>query len=150
MRHPFYPGDRVEVPDDAYFTFGGERLPVQERLRGTGTVLIGTPDEDGDILVRCEAGTDRVNPDCLTLIERGGVRTRPHDEEDMVNHPSHYTAYPGVEVIELTEHMSFCRGNAVKYIARAGLKSKDTEMQDLRKALWYIEREIARLEALDG
>lgn len=64
---------------------------------------------------------------------------------DPVNHPSHYTAYRGVEVIELTEQMNFNRGNAVKYIARAGLKSKDTELQDLEKALWYIKREIERL-----
>lgn len=64
---------------------------------------------------------------------------------DSVNHPAHYAAYP-VEVIELTEHMNFCRGNAVKYIARAGLKNPDTELEDLRKAQWYIEREIARLE----
>lgn len=65
--------------------------------------------------------------------------------EDVVNHPAHYTAYP-VEVIELTEHMNYCRGNVVKYVARAGLKSPDTELEDLRKAQWYIEREIARLE----
>ena len=64
---------------------------------------------------------------------------------DVVNHPAHYTAYP-VEVIELTEHMNYCRGNIVKYVARAGLKSPDTELEDLRKAQWYIEREIARLE----
>ena len=64
---------------------------------------------------------------------------------DSVNHPSHYTAYPGVEVIELTEHMNFCRGNAVKYIARAGLKNPETEVEDLRKAVWYIEREIERI-----
>lgn len=62
-----------------------------------------------------------------------------------MNHPSHYTAYKGVEVIELTEQMNFNRGNAVKYIARAGLKNPDTEVEDLRKALWYIEREIARI-----
>ena len=67
------------------------------------------------------------------------------ETQDVVNHPAHYTAYP-VEVIELVEHMNFCRGNAVKYIARAGLKSPDTELEDLRKAQWYIEREIARLE----
>ena len=63
---------------------------------------------------------------------------------DPVNSPSHYTAYP-VEVIELTEHLNFCRGNAVKYIARAGLKSPDTDVQDLEKARWYITREIERL-----
>ena len=68
----------------------------------------------------------------------------PNDE---VNHPAHYTAYEGVEVIQLTEQMNFNRGNAVKYIARAGLKSYDTEIQDLKKALWYIQREINRMEA---
>ena len=66
-----------------------------------------------------------------------------HDE---VNHPAHYTAYEGFEVIQLTEQMNFNRGNAVKYIARAGLKSYDTEILDLKKALWYIQREINRLE----
>ena len=68
----------------------------------------------------------------------------PNDE---VNHPVHYTAYVGVEVIQLTEQMNFNRGNAVKYIARAGLKSYETEIQDLKKALWYIQREINRMEA---
>lgn len=66
-------------------------------------------------------------------------------DADPVNHPAHYTAYP-VEVIELTEHLNFCRGNAVKYIARAGLKSKDTEIEDLQKAAWYLDREIERLK----
>ena len=73
-----------------------------------------------------------------------------HDE---VNHPAHYTAYEGIEVIQLTEQMNFNRGNAVKYIARAGLKSYDTEIQDLEKAAWYIQREIERVfnkRARDG
>jgi hypothetical protein len=64
---------------------------------------------------------------------------------DPVNHPSHYTAYNGLEIIDLTEQMNFCRGNAVKYLARAGLKSKETEVEDLKKALWYVQREIERL-----
>jgi len=72
----------------------------------------------------------------------------PHSNtrsNDAVNHPSHYTAYAGIEVIQLTEQMNFCRGNAVKYIARAGLKDPDKEIQDLEKARWYIDREIERL-----
>ena len=70
---------------------------------------------------------------------------------DTVNHPSHYTAYPGIEVIQLTEHMNFCRGNAVKYVARAGLKDKSKEVEDLEKAVWYLNREIQRLkETPDG
>lgn len=64
---------------------------------------------------------------------------------DPVNHPSHYTAF-GAEVIEITEHLGFCRGNAVKYIARAGRKDPELEVQDLEKARWYIDREITRLK----
>jgi len=67
-------------------------------------------------------------------------------DDDPVNHPSHYTAYPGVEVIQLTRHMSFNRGNAVKYTARAGLKDKNTEIQDLEKAVWYLQDEIKLLK----
>ena len=62
---------------------------------------------------------------------------------DPVNHPRHYTEHPsGVECIQITEHMNFCLGNAVKYIWRAGLKHDTVE--DLQKARWYLDREIAR------
>lgn len=67
------------------------------------------------------------------------------NESDPVEHPAHYTQYP-VEVIELTRHMNFCRGNAVKYIARAGHKDKSKELEDLKKARWYIDDEIKQLE----
>ena len=64
---------------------------------------------------------------------------------DEVNHPSHYTAHPsGVECIQITEHMGFNLGNAIKYVWRADLK--DNAVQDLQKAAWYIEREIKRRE----
>lgn len=65
---------------------------------------------------------------------------------DAVNHPSHYTQYP-VEVIELTRHMTFNRGNAVKYVARAGFKGgPEKELEDIDKAIWYLndERELVR------
>lgn len=66
---------------------------------------------------------------------------------DNVNHPKHYNAHPsGVECITVVEHMNFCLGNAVKYIWRADEKQNDLE--DLRKAQWYIAREIARREKL--
>ena len=42
--------------------------------------------------------------------------------------------------------MNFNRGNAIKYIARAGLKHKDKEVEDLQKAIWYIKREIQRIQ----
>lgn len=64
---------------------------------------------------------------------------------DPVNHPSHYTSF-GAEVIEITEHLSFCAGNAVKYLARAGLKDPGKHVEDLEKAAWYVQREIQRIE----
>lgn len=68
--------------------------------------------------------------------------------KDAVNNPSHYTSHPsGVECIEITEHMNFNLGNAIKYVWRSGLKKGgcDKEIEDLRKARWYIAREIERL-----
>ncbi len=65
--------------------------------------------------------------------------------EDMVNHPPHYKAHPsGVECIQITEHMNFNLGNAIKYIWRADLKGNAVE--DLKKAQFYLDREIARIE----
>ena len=70
---------------------------------------------------------------------------------DAVNHPSHYTGHPsGVECIQVTEHLNFCIGNAIKYLWRAGLKDGNSDIQDLKKAAWYIEREIARLGGDDA
>lgn len=63
---------------------------------------------------------------------------------DMVNHPPHYTSHPsGVECIQITEHMNFCVGNALKYLWRAGLKAD--ALEDLKKAEFYVRREIERL-----
>ena len=62
---------------------------------------------------------------------------------DNVNHPKHYTSHPsGVECITVTEHMTFNIGNAVKYLWRADLKGG---AEDLKKAAWYVNREIERL-----
>lgn len=66
--------------------------------------------------------------------------------DEKINHPKHYNMYKGVEIIDLVEQMNFNKGNAVKYITRAGIKDSDTELQDLSKAVWYLEREIQRLK----
>jgi len=67
-----------------------------------------------------------------------------HVANDPVNHPPHYTNHPsGIECIQITEHMNFNRGNAVKYVWRAG--EKGDAVPDLEKAIWYLQREIARL-----
>lgn len=67
---------------------------------------------------------------------------------DSVNHPSHY-GYGKLECIDVIDdwQLGFSLGNAVKYICRAGHKDGSTAVQDLRKASWYINHEIKRLES---
>lgn len=66
---------------------------------------------------------------------------------DPVNHPAHYTSHPsGIECIQVTEHFNFCIGNAIKYLWRNGLKDGNSNVQDLKKAVWYINREIQTLD----
>ena len=81
-------------------------------------------------------------------------RKDKEQKTDNVNHPAHYTWLKdlcGIEVIDITRHMNFCCGNALKYILRAGHKKDasltDTEKQieDLNKAIWYIQDEIKRI-----
>ena len=76
-------------------------------------------------------------------------------EHDAVNHPHHYTSHPsGVECIQITRHYCFAIGNAIKYLWRAGLKQdvgtppKEKEIQDLEKAIWYINDRIKQLQEL--
>lgn len=65
-------------------------------------------------------------------------------QPDPVNHPSHYNSHPsGVQCIEIVEHMSLSVGNAMQYLWRAG--HKGDQIEDLKKAVWYINREIKRL-----
>ena len=69
----------------------------------------------------------------------------PTTKNDPVDHPEHYTSHPsGVECITVVEHMAFNVVNAVKYLWRAG--KKGATIEDLKKARWYVDREIARLE----
>ena len=71
--------------------------------------------------------------------------SKPHDP---VNHPRHYTSHPsGVECIDVVEWMGFNLGNAIKYIWRAD--QKGAAIEDLKKARWYLDREIIRREGRD-
>lgn len=74
--------------------------------------------------------------------------------DSAVDHPPHYNAHPGtcacgrgIECITVAEHFNFCLGNALKYIWRAAHKNG---LEDLKKARWYIDREIARQEKMGG
>jgi Protein of unknwon function (DUF3310) len=124
--------------------------PVYHKYTPTGP-LCGVSEglsTDNDSVVNCF--------DCVKLVMRVvakkslNLSNRPGEViNDPVNHPSHYTSYKGLEVIDLTEQMNFNKGNAVKYICRAGLKPGVDETEDLKKAIWYLNRELERINA-DG
>lgn len=77
------------------------------------------------------------------LVELLNTRNDPYEA---VEHPDHYNNHPsGVECIDIVEHMNFNLGNAIKYIWRAGSKPGIDAVEDLKKAQWYVQREIDRL-----
>lgn len=67
---------------------------------------------------------------------------------EMVNHPNHYggenNPYEAIKVIDAWE-LDFCLGNAVKYISRAGKKDPAKELEDLKKAVWYLNHRIQQI-----
>ena len=139
--------------------FDVECVEVKQRDRDNyyiGVVCKDGSSWDGDFIVTYDGR--------LTFLEEknlgvrwNGVAPQPEEEvvedepaeDDPVNHPSHYTADPsGIECIEITQHRNFCVGNAIKYLWRAGLKeagSSEKQVEDLQKAIWYINQEIKRL-----
>lgn len=72
---------------------------------------------------------------------------KPANGSDPVNSPAHYT-HSAIEPIQVVEawRLGFCLGNTVKYVCRAGRKPGSDTIEDLRKAAWYLRREISRLE----
>jgi hypothetical protein len=71
------------------------------------------------------------------------------ENKEQVNHPSHYggaeNVYEAIKVIDAWD-LGFCLGNTVKYISRAGKKDPQKELEDLKKARFYIDWEIQKLE----
>lgn len=68
---------------------------------------------------------------------------------EIINHPSHYgggdNVYEAIKVIQAW-NLGFCLGNTIKYICRAGKKTKETEIEDLKKAQWYLQERINELQ----
>lgn len=137
--------------DSAWFHSSDDRFHF-EFLDEKGNSLYGVRIERDKALGNILEILETVK-DCLTIEHklREAFKMPDYSEQiqqlidegtDAINHPPHYNQYSGVEVIDITEKLNFNRGNAVKYIARAGFKSQDTEIQDLTKALWYVDREI--------
>lgn len=136
--------------DDEYWVYTAEEIG---RVVGTpGSRMVAYP--VGDPYVICDK-TDyeyEFEDNAIVIKERVDrfKPTVPWQERalssDSVSHPPHYANgwSNGAEVIDLTEHLSFCLGNVVKYVCRAGRKDPDKYVEDLEKARWYLDREIAR------
>jgi len=123
-------GDTIAVAGDAW-EFNPNTGVVTHVFSGGDAIF--TSDDDG--------GSYSVQPDDYTVVKRAVV-------SDEVTHPSHYQHPSGIEVIEITKHESFLRGNIIKYVLRA--PSKGTELLDLKKARQYLDWEIERVEAINN
>lgn len=114
----------------------------QTSTQGATGVAEGVEVPGGEFGALREAPSD---PDDHASTLSGIAKKLAADYMDAVNHPPHYVSHPsGVECIQITEHMGFNLGNAIKYIWRADLKNDAIE--DLRKAEFYIKREIQKRE----
>ena len=129
-----------------------ENIKKHRKLKGYTQKQLGEKIGKSDMTVRkYESAYIMPSDSCLDdickalEISRGDILLNEKDKKEMVNHPSHYNMgkYEAIDVIE-DWNLNFNLGNAVKYISRAG--HKDDIVQDLKKSLWYIEREIQRLE----
>jgi hypothetical protein len=130
--HGFALGTEVTVVD----TFLDEGYNVEDSLGNRWIV------HSDDLMPLAEYQAEEALSRLRAMLTESAPATQ-QAEADMVNHPPHYNDHPsGVECIQITEHMNFCLGNAVKYIWRADLKHDAIE--DLEKAVWYVQREIAR------
>ena len=129
-----------------------ENIKKHRKLKGYTQKQLGEKIGKSDMTVRkYESAYIMPSDSCLDdickalEISRGDILLNEKDKKEMVNHPSHYNMgkYEAIDVIE-DWNLNFNLGNAVKYISRAG--HKDDIVQDLKKSLWYIDREIQRLE----
>jgi hypothetical protein len=100
------------------------------------------PKEEKKVCIRCHGASK----DCpLCKGEGRGYTEEELSKGDMVNHPKHYT-FGMIEVITVIDdwHLGFYEGQVVKYVGRA--KYKGNELEDLKKAQWYLNRRIEQLE----
>lgn len=116
---------------------------IERFVNSTGADFFGNNTIDLDM-------PDTVNlPYLKSTITPAAIGWPIGDIKEHVNHPSHYggedNIYEAIKVIEAWD-LGFCLGNAIKYISRAGKKDNNSYLQDLKKAKWYLDREIAKFE----
>ena len=110
----------------------------------TDDISVEATDEQIDSKEALQKALDEVREQ---LLKTKGKLIHMKEVEDVVNHPSHYTD-GNIEVMDFIEdkQLNFARGNVIKYVSRAGKKDPNKELEDLKKSMWYLNREIERLE----
>ena len=84
----------------------------------------------------------------VELVEAANVAQEEANEAPDAINPAHYQGFSnGAQVVDITEHLSFSAGSAIKYLARAGKKDPAKHVEDLEKAAWFVQREIQRVKA---
>nr|DAX49939.1 MAG TPA: nucelotide kinase [Caudoviricetes sp.] len=137
--------------DDEYWVYAAEE--IGRVVFTPGSRMMAYPVGDPHAICDKSEYEYEIKDNAIVIKERvDRFESTALDEErtlssDNVSHPSHYADgwSNGAEVIDLTEHLSFCAGNVVKYVCRAGRKDSDKHVEDLEKARWYLDREIARV-----
>lgn len=146
-KHAYYvPGQKVQ----SVRGFEADNFWVEKWVYGT---VDSQGNDSATVAVRWDPFPERIIYTACEDIEPLKPAVPAITKPDMVNHPPHYTSSPakcskcghGIECIDVVQHMNFSIGNAVKYLWRAGLKNDAIE--DLKKAVWYINTEIAKREA---
>ena len=127
---------------------------LESALKLAAREYLGNIEHEGccDFCPAVDADRECNDNDCIQSVVNMWLEHYPAEnsdkpEHDPVNHPSYYTQ-GGIETIDYIEshNLNFCRGNACKYISRAGDKDPAKEIEDLQKAVWYLNHEISRLE----
>ena len=137
---------------------GGNKMKynIGDEVRFNGTVYKIIKVVDGNYVIRDEISRLDFNIPCPTIdihtiaIKKPVEKPKEKSKDSAVDHPSYYQGK--IEVIDFIEDkgLGFNLGNCVKYISRAGKKNPDKRIEDLKKARWYLDREISRIEEVEG
>jgi hypothetical protein len=137
----FKVGDKVRTVGKTWGRYAGKEGFVTDRVTVSGQQFMRLDGSDIDWAF------DIIRP--VELVEAANVAQEETNEKPDAINPPHYQGFSnGAQVIDITENLNFNRGNAVKYLARAGAKEPAKEIEDLEKSLWYTQRELDRLKGL--
>ena len=136
----FKVGDTVVATGEAWVDLKGE-------LGKVTALQDDRPDRPLVAFARGEFSWGAWGEYAVELVQAADVAQEEANEASDAINPAHYQGFSnGAQVIDITENLNFNRGNAVKYLARAGAKDPAKEIEDVKKAIWYAQRELVRLE----